>query len=127
MTNAPLARMLAVGFLSGVLLAGCGGPTHVTVRGSVKREGQPLKLADTTYVTITFSPAEVEGKDRPRSGYPAKFTHADASYTVTVPTGKYRVAAVIAEPGGQAFTSPVDKSKTYDLQKDEKIDLDLGK
>jgi hypothetical protein len=112
------------GLLLAVLLAGCGGIKKVTVRGKVTRGGEPLLVSPQTYVTITFAPvAEKAGQT-----YPAKFTHADGSYAVTIPTGNYRAGLLIVPPEGQApLSSPMDASKTYEIKKDQVIDLDLAR
>ncbi len=116
----PLASLLLA-----VLLAGCGGPKMVKVKGKVTQGGQLLQVSQKTYVTITFAPVEVaEGQGQT---YPARFTHADGTFAVTVPAGKYRVGMLIVEPGGQPLSSPVEASKPYEIFKDQVIDLELNR
>jgi len=96
----------------------------VTVTGTLKRGGEPLLVSKDTYVTVTFAPAG----DQPGQTYPARFNHTDATFTVTVPPGKYRAALIIVPPGGQPpLRSPMDASETYEIQQNRKIDLDLDR
>jgi hypothetical protein len=106
-----------------VLLGGCGGPKKVKVSGTVIRGGEPFKVSPKTYVTITFAPADqISG-----STYPARFNQEQGSYQVVVPPGKYRVALIAVPPdGGARIRSPIDASKTYEILKDQKIDLEIG-
>ena len=106
-----------------ILLGGCGGPKKVKVRGTLTRNGQPLNASTKTLVTITFAPLDQAAGQT----YPAKFKHAEGAYEVTVPTGKYRVGLIVVPPDGAApLRSPIDASKTYDIQKEQEIDLDLS-
>jgi hypothetical protein len=109
--------------------AGCGGPKQVTVRGTLIQGGQPIKVSEKTYVTVTFAPVE-QGEGQGQT-YTAAFKHEDASFERTLPSGTYYIRVVIAPPGppgGQAPIRPlVDPTKTYEIQEDKKIDLEISK
>jgi hypothetical protein len=113
----------ALSGLLAVLLAGCGGPKSVKVYGTLTRDGQPLKVSEDTYVTITLTPAE----DKTQS-YPAKFKHNEGTYEVAVPPGTYRASVLVVPPGGKPpLKPPADASKTYEINKDQQLDLDVPK
>jgi hypothetical protein len=91
----------------------------------LKQDGQAFKVAETTYVTITFAP--VEQKEGQRPTYPAKFKHDEGTFEVTVPTGTYRASILVKPEGKPSLTVPVDASKTYEINEDQQIDLELPK
>lgn len=122
MTHAPRMSLGAIALVS-FALAGCGDARKVAVRGKLTWGGQPLQISKTTLVTITFAGAE----EKTAQTYPAKFNHDDASYQVSVPTGKYRVGMLVVEQGKSARGSPMNASPIYEIQKDEEIDLQLDR
>jgi hypothetical protein len=114
----------ALGLLLAVVLTGCGGPKIVKVKGKLTYQGQPLQVSNKTYVTITFAPVS----DNAGQTHPAKFTHADATFSVSMPPGKYRVGLLVAEPGGNPpISSPIDASQTYEILKDQELVLKLDR
>lgn len=114
---------LAAGVLLLVLLAGCGGPKMVTVRGKLLKGGEPYK-AKKTYVTIMFAPAE----EKPGTTYPAKYDPDEGAYKITMPAGKYKVGITVGQPGDdEVYISPMTNSKVYDLNSNQELDLPVGK
>ena len=108
---------------SGRKTTGCGGVKKVKVHGPVTRNGQPLKVPKTTLVTITFAPVDQSTGQT----FPAKFDYDQGTYEVTVPAGDYRASVLVAPPKEAVISSPMSASKTYELQKDEEVTLELGK
>ncbi len=125
MTQAWSPRLGAtVGVLLLVLLAGCGGPKMVTVRGALLYQGKPYKASEKTYVTVMFAPST----DKPGQTYPAKYTRTEGTYTVTVPAGPYKVGIIVDDKeSGQFLSVPAAQSKIHDLTDDRQLDLDLAK
>src|SRR2546423_18449 len=124
MTRAlPWRIVLIAALLVVVFLAGCGGPKLVKVNGKLTQDSKPLQVSNKTLVTIMFAPVEQTGQTSP-----AKFDPEQGTYTVTIPTGKYRVnVVVVKEQNKPPINPPMDPNKTYEIVDDQEIDLEIGK
>jgi len=118
--------------LLALALTGCGSK-NVKVHGKVLKDGKPMVVSEDTYVTVSFVP---EGRpaagtaDPERSSYSAKFEPKSGSYTVQLPPGQYRTMLIVAPPKGKAppgkvsAPAPVRSPKSYDLTRDQELDIE---
>jgi hypothetical protein len=100
---------------------GCG-VDKVKVTGKLMKNGQPLKVSQDTYVTLTFSP-DIENNDQT---YPAKFNHETGGYEIELPAGKYRTRCLIVEKGQPPFTAPPEVTKAvHDLTGSKELNIEI--
>ena len=116
-------------FAAGLLLlflAGCG-PKTVTVTGRIMKGGEPMKVSEDTYVTLSFIP-DPKPPDSQTSSYTAKFDQKSGTYRVQLPAGSYRTKLVIAypaKPGELNAPRPIDSDKAYELKRDQELDVEV--
>src|SRR6266542_6841217 len=81
-----------------LLVTGCGGPKTVKISGKLLKNGSPMVVSESTYVTISFVPESKQGDGSDAKSYSAKFDQKTGTYQVELPAGNYRVMQVIALP-----------------------------
>ncbi|WP_166829226.1 DUF3823 domain-containing protein [Thalassoroseus pseudoceratinae] len=112
-----------------LFLIGCGGSGEVEVQGKLTSNGEPLQVSENGDVQVTF--VQVEGGSQ--TGHQFLASPDDSGqYSVTLPTGEYKVAVVQLDPypdtdklEGQFSqdTTPIEKtidgSETWDIELNE--------
>jgi len=109
-----------------LLLAGCG-PKTVTVTGRVMKGGEPMKVSEDTYVTLSFIP-DPKLPDSQTTSYSARFDQKSGTYSVTLPAGSYKTKLVIAypaKPGQLNAPRPIDSAKAYELKHNQELDVEV--
>jgi hypothetical protein len=124
------SRRISLGVaLLAFAITGCG-PSKVKISGKLLKSGQPMVVSEDTYVTLSFIP-ENKSAETGATSYSAKFDQKSGSYTVELPSGKYRTLLVIALPGqnkskGKVNVGPSVKSEqVHELTKSKQLDIEV--
>ena len=108
-------------------VSGCGAKI-VKINGELRKDGKPMIVSQDTYVTLSFIPVAANAESQLNS-YNAKFDQKSGTYTVELPPGSYRTKLIIVPPsksgGLSAPPRPIDSDKTYDLTKNQKLDIEV--
>lgn len=104
---------------------GCGGPSKAKIKGKLTKGGQPFVVNEKTQVTLTFA----EDIDNAKQTYPATFKPADGTFTVEMPTGKYRARLLVFDHDKKAPlpVSPNLSKQVYELTHNQELEIDISK
>ncbi|GIW82658.1 MAG: hypothetical protein KatS3mg105_4465 [Gemmatales bacterium] len=102
-----------------LFLPGCG-KGEVTIKGKLLRDGKPIQVDGSTYVTVMFA-AEPQGKS-----FAATFDHKTSQYEVRLPPGKYRSIVHVMDGTTQAPPPPgKGGTKVYEFTANQELDLEV--
>lgn len=113
-----------------LVVVGCG-PGVVKINGKLLKNGSPMVVPETTYVTLSF----IQDTGRPGNfdarTVSAKFDPKSGTYTAEMPPGRYHTMVVVALPAKKAGqlnapSKPAKSEKAHELTKDQVLDIDVS-
>jgi hypothetical protein len=117
---------LVCSFFLLLVAPGCGGPSKAKIKGKLTKGGQPFVVNDKTQVSVTFA-EDIENPTK--QTYSATFKPADGTFTVEVPTGKYRARLLVFDHE-KKVPLPVSANiskQVYELTHNQELEIDISK